>query len=433
VGASGRAAPRWSTPAAIPEPGHLDPSPTHGVRTTALTALVTTLASMPVMLLGALAVLIREDLGFDRPALGLAIGVYFGTSSAAAVPAGRFVERVGAERGITTSATITLTCLVGAALLARSWGTLALFLFLGGLGNSLAHPSSNLALSRGVPLVSQGLAFGVKQSSIPLAGLLAGLTVPLIAVTMNWRLAFASGCVLVVPVAALLRATRIADGGGRPRPAPRDAGLPLVPLVVLALAFAFGSAAANSLGGFIVESAVAGGLDVGTAGLLFGINSAIGIVARITYGWWADRREARHLRLVALLLVVGAVGFVALSSGGHGPLLWIGSMLAFVGGWSWPGLFNFAVVWAFPRAPAAATGATLAGGYAGSTLAPIAFGIVVRQASFRVAWLAIATLSLIGATLMIVGRAMIMKRRPSVVRGAGVESPAAYDSGPVIS
>jgi len=398
--------------------GERIPLRAEGIRTTALAALLTTLAVMPVMLLSALAVLTRQDLRFGRPALGLAIGIFFGTSSLLALPAGRFTEWLGAHRIMVISAAATLLSILGAALWAGSWGTLALFLLLAGLGNSLAHPASNLALTRGVPAQWQGLAFGVKQASIPLAGLLAGFAVPTIALQSTWRVAFASGAALVVPVALLLARSHIPRGRPPRLPRGRARGLHPVPLLVLALAFAFGSVAANSLGGFIVESAVASGVSVSTAGFLFAANNGLGIGARILYGWRADRRGAKHLHMVAMLLIVGAVGFVALSlSPGREPLLWIGSILGFVGGWSWPGLFNFAVVRAFPGAPAAATGATLAGGYAGSTLGPIAFGLIVRHTSFRVAWICVAAAALVGASLMVLGRNLVLRRRPAIARG----------------
>lgn len=403
---------------------------TEGIGTTALAALLTTLAVMPVMLLSALAVLTRHDLRFDRAALGLAIGIFFGTSSLLALPAGRFTEWLGAHRIMVISAVATLFSILGTALFAGSWGTLALFLLLAGIGNSLAHPASNLALSRGVPAEWQGLAFGVKQASIPLAGLLAGLAVPSIALHVGWRVAFASSAALVIPLALLLASSHVPRGRPPRRLHGLSRGLHPVPLLVLTLAFAFGSVAANSLGGFIVESAVASGVSVSTAGFLFAVNNGLGIGARILYGWRADRRGAKHLHMVAVLLIVGAAGFVALSlSPSREPLLWIGSILGFIGGWSWPGLFNFAIVRAFPGAPATATGATLAGGYAGSTVGPIAFGLIVRHTSFPVAWICVAAAALIGASLMVVGRNLVLRRRATIARGADESRTAARTTG----
>src|SRR5918911_1776342 len=59
-------------------------------------ALTTTVAvSIPVFLVGGLAVQIGDELGFTPAGLGLAVSAYFGASALASVPAGALVERYG--------------------------------------------------------------------------------------------------------------------------------------------------------------------------------------------------------------------------------------------------------------------------------------------------------------------------------------------------
>ena len=63
----------------------------------ATSALTTTIAcSVPVFLVGGLAVQIGDELHFSPAGLGLAVSVYFGVSALASVPAGGLVERYGA-------------------------------------------------------------------------------------------------------------------------------------------------------------------------------------------------------------------------------------------------------------------------------------------------------------------------------------------------
>src|SRR4051794_21334069 len=63
----------------------------------ATAALTTTAAvSVPVFLVGGLAVQISQDLDFSAAGLGLAVSAYFGATALASVPAGALVERYGA-------------------------------------------------------------------------------------------------------------------------------------------------------------------------------------------------------------------------------------------------------------------------------------------------------------------------------------------------
>lgn len=64
-------------------------------RTVAAAALSTVLASLPVFLLGGLAVLVRRDLAFGELQLGLAVSTFFAVAAVAAVPAGRIAARLG--------------------------------------------------------------------------------------------------------------------------------------------------------------------------------------------------------------------------------------------------------------------------------------------------------------------------------------------------
>jgi hypothetical protein len=111
----------------------------------------------------------------------------------------------------------------------------------------------------------------------------------------------------------------------------RAGDAPLAPLVLLALGIELGSAASNPLGTFVVESAVAAGIEVDAAGLLLALGSAVGIGVRVVFGHLADRLNSGRLRLVAGMLGVGTVGFVLLTSG-SAPLLVVGVTAGFAAG-----------------------------------------------------------------------------------------------------
>ena len=58
-----------------------------------------------------------------------------------------------------------------------------------GFANGMVHPAGNLAIVRGVSAARRGAAFGIKQAAAPLATLLAGLAIPVFALTSVWMLA----------------------------------------------------------------------------------------------------------------------------------------------------------------------------------------------------------------------------------------------------
>ena len=379
-----------------------------GLRPILVAVSVATVGVLPAFLTGGLAVQIRGELGFGAGALGLAVAVFFGVSSVSSALAGRVAERVGSHVAMRFSSLIGVLSLLAVATIAGSWWGLVACLVLGGMGNAIAQPSTNLMLAREVPGGHQGLAFGVKQAAIPVATLLAGLAVPVLAVTVGWRWAFAGAALLALLVSVLV--PKGGDGGSGSAKQARAGDAPLAPLVVLAVGIGLGSTAATPLGAFVVESAVNTGVEVGTAGLLLALGSGVGIVVRVVAGHLADRMESGRLRLVAGMLVLGTAGFVMLASGAPG-LLVVGVILAFGAGWGWPGLFNLAIVKSNPKAPAAATGITQTGASGGAALGPLLFGYAVEATSFGTAWLATGAVALLSAVTIMAGRRMLLSAR----------------------
>ena len=376
-----------------------------------LAVAVATAGVLPAFLTGGLAVQLRGELGFGAAALGLAVAAFFACSSLASVIMGRLVERIGAHRGMRLAAVGSAASLLGVALLAGSWAGLVACLVLGGLANAVSHPATNLSLAREVSAGRQGLSFGIKQSAIPAATLLAGLAVPGIAVTLGWRWAFAGGAALALAVALLVPAG--ASGSPvRRREEAREKDARVAPLLLLALGIGLGSTATAPLGAFIVESSVAAGLRVGTAGLLLALGSAVNIVVGGVFGRLADGMSGGRLPLVAAMLGVGVVGFALLATG-ESALILPGTLLAFGAGWGWPGLFNFAVVKPSPSAPAAATGITQTGASGGAALGPLVFGLVVEATSYDVAWIVSGSIALAALAAILVGRRMLLRDRRS--------------------
>jgi len=199
------------------------------------------------------------------------------------------------------------------------------------------------------------------------------------------------------------------DGDPRLRPSPPAA--PQVArraLVVLAVGIALGSGAANGLGAFLVTSAVGIGFQPATAGILAAMGSVAGLTARISTGAMADRWTFPQFRVVSLLLVLGAAGYLGLAAGDR----WLfvpATLLAYGAGWGWNGLFNYTVVRSHPGAVAQATGITQAGVYVGGIVGPLGVGALSATTSFSVVWLVAAGVAVAAAATIVLGRRMLLR------------------------
>ena len=382
--------------------------------------LASTVVVLPAIMLGAVAVLVRRELAFGEAALGVAVAVFALASTLTSAPGGRLSERVGATRTMTAGVLLSGAGLLAIALAVSSWGGLVACLAVAGIGNGLTQPATNGVLSGVINPARQGIAFGVKQAAIPFAGLLSGITLPLIALRAGWRWSFGAGGVLALVVALLvLRARaliRHRDDRG-PMPLDGEDHAPLRPLLIITVAAGMASMAANAVGAFYVESSVDAGVSPAASGWWLAVGGATGMLARTWWGWLADRRQGRHLVFVGWLMAVGALGLVLLAlRPATGPLLAAGTVLTYGASWGWPGVFNYAIVRQSRAEPSAATGVTQSGLFAGQLVGPPIFGWLVEQGSYRLAWGSFAALLVVAAALLRFGRARLLAERAA---GAG--------------
>lgn len=377
------------------------------IRTLSVTTSCITLAAVPVFLLGALAIFIRDELHFTETQLGFAASLYYLGAAASAVPGGRLVERIGERRGIALASLGTTLAMLGVAVVADSWGDVVACMMLAGVANGCALPATNLGLARRIPPGRRGLAFGVKQSAGTLATLLSGAAVPTLALTVGWRWAFAAAGVAGLPLIVWGVLGRSRGGASTVR---ERHPIPTGPLVVLAAAGACGVVAGSSLAAFYVESAVAQGIWSGTAGTMLAVGSVVGVAGRIGWGWIGDHCGTAQFRVMSGLLAVGAGGFLLLGIATSSVRLVVATLLIFGMGWAWPGLYNFAISERIPAAPAAATGVTGTGLFAGGIVGPVGFGVLVEQTSYQYAWSAVGAVLFAAGGLVLVGGGWLQRR-----------------------
>lgn len=359
--------------------------------------LASTVSILPLQVLGASAVLVREDLHFGAADLGLAIAAFFTAYGVTAWTAGHLSQTRGPRVGLALGTTLSALSLLGIAAFAHDFATLIVCVMIGGVGNAFAQVGGNLALASGTGMRRQGLAFGLKQSAVPLSSLIAGAVVPVIGAAFGWRWSFVAALALVPLLYALVAAPFDAAASvDRDRTGPATDWAMMIPV---ALAYGGAAGSASVLSTFLVPSAVQNGLSLATAGSMLVAGSVVSIAARLGVGMVIDRRGRADLAIVAALLFVGSAGYLALAQSSFVPFA-LGALVTFGAGWGWNGAFNHAIVHMNPRDPGKASGLAMVGMAAGGVLWPIAFGVIVTRGGFAAAWIATGGLVLASAVLL---------------------------------
>lgn len=375
-----------------------------------LSLLLTVSASLPLFLAGAVAVQMRQELGFGVAALGVAVATFRLVGAVLAPRLGSLVDRIGPVPAMRASVLLTFGASSGIALVAQNWASLVGFLAVAGAAQSLAQTGANISLVRAVRESRQGFAFALKQSALPASSAVSGLAVPVIALTLGWRWAFGMAAVLALSVGLLI--PRVGDRRFVVDRRAVSVGPPLGSEVTwLVVGMFLSMCAATTLSAFSVDSAVTAGLSPGRAGLLLTVGSLFSIVVRLVVGALADRRDGGHIATCARLILVGSLGYLlmGLQNSWSVPL---GMLIAYGLGWGFNGLFIFAVVRLYRTAPGAASGRALSAGSLGGLTGPTVFGLVVEWAGYPAAWTLATVWAVSGGLLMLVGRNRIRAARP---------------------
>ena len=384
--------------------------PYHGgvLRMLSAAAALSTLGAVPAFLLGAQFVLVEEDLALDERHLGIAVGVFFAAAALASHPAGSMADRLGHRASTLVAGALSFIAALIVAVVARGTTGLLVGLGLAGVANAALQMTANASLARSIPRHRQGIAFGIKQSAVPLAILMGGLAVPAVGLAVGWRWTY--GVLALCAALVMLLAMR---SGSSVSTTPSTMALdsdraPRGALVLTAVATTLANGAANSLGAFLPAWTYSLGVSAGTSGLFLALCAAVCVAARILSGAAGDRRSGRNIPWVAVQMTIGAIGFVLLAQGDV-PLVVLGALIAFGFGWAWPGLLIFAVVRVGRDRPARASSAVQAGGFAGGAAGPPLFGWLIVTTSYETGWLVAASLLLAAAALLMYCRRLFLR------------------------
>ena len=338
------------------------------------------------------------ELGLSRTQLGGLVAVTFAVAAVTSLFAGHLVDLAGPRRGLLALFTVVSVALVAASL-ADSYAWLVAALAVGGVGQALANPATNLLIVNQVPQRRRGLAIGLKQSGVQLAAVGGGAVLPLVAGVAGWRVALA--CTVLLPVAsAVLLLVVFAPDVRRPVAGPwwrwpRPSAW-LIPLMGYSLLLGTALAAVNTyLPLYAVQQL---GFADRSAGLVLVALGLAGLVARVWWTRWADRR--RDVTRVLVWLSVAASIAAAVASAAHlaPPLVW----LAAVGvGATATGANALSMLAVVRRATAAGHASAMVslGFFGGFVIGPATFGLVADLAGYSAAW-GVVTVAFVGSALV---------------------------------
>lgn len=375
-----------------------------------LTAMVILQVAGSIMLfaVAVLAPAIAPDLGIEPAEVGFYSALVFLGASVGSLFSAVPIARLGPVR----ASQIGLLVSAGALLIPGlgSW-TLALLAGLAvGLGYGPFTPASTQILTAVSEDHERPLVLSIKQAAAPLGTMLGGAILPSLALSLGWLEALAAVSIAAVVAAVAVQPMRgptdRRDAGSE---APTRFALGLLVqnpalrrLTAAALLFSATQMCAFT---FIVGDLVDRiGLEFRLAGLTFSIMGIGGFVARLVWGWLAERfvRARALLTLLGLAGGLSLLGFVLMSP--SWPFLAVAAVAGLVGvtvaGWN--GVFLSEVVQVIPRAQlASAVGTTMCFLYSGLVIGPAAFSSVVSlSGSYPLAYGGLALACATGGVLV---------------------------------
>lgn len=290
------------------------PGPWYIVAIVTATQLV---VAMSNILLPTIAPKLAETLGVSAVLIGYQVSLTFGAATLATVIAGNAVLRFGAVR---TTQIAMLSCIAGSALfafpnlVAIAVGSLAI-----GLSMGLTNPAAAHILVSHTPAARRNLMFSIKQTGVPVGGVITALTAPVIAVKFGFQWSLALVSLLAIGVLAATvrhRAVWDADRGAKSKETGTSFGG--VPLVVktpnlrwISLAAAIFSAIQRCVLSFTVIYLVAEKqVSLIEAGVMLSVVQLGGSVARICWGWLADKLGSSILVLAIIAAITTAALFL---------------------------------------------------------------------------------------------------------------------------
>ena len=301
------------------------------------------------IVLAAIAPKVAETLQVSPVLIGYQASLTWGVAMVASIYGGNAVLRWGA--GWTTQASMALSA-VGVALFAVPHvAVIALGSVIAGIGTGIAPAAAAHLLVRYTAPERRNLVFSIKQTGVPVGGVLIALIAPVLAVTVGWQWSLALIAAVALAVMLMIRPHRQTWDDDRHliRGARAGAfgGVPVVlreaSLRWISLASVLFSSVQRIMLTFTVLYLVAEA-DYGLveAGIMLSVVQIGGAATRVPWGWLADRWKngLAVLTLICVLVIVSAAVLVMLEPGWPRPVVYLLFFVLGAATVGWNGVFH---------------------------------------------------------------------------------------------
>ncbi|HEY1975996.1 MAG TPA: MFS transporter [Candidatus Baltobacteraceae bacterium] len=386
-------------------------------------------ASLFVMATGALMPFFETAFHLGQTQLGLVLSVQMAGSLLMTAVAGMLTDRFGDKAVVLWSGLF-----MGVALLAASavhdFGWLLVWLLMYGIGFAAVTPSGSHAIVYFFKKEERGLAMGIRQCGVPIAGVIGSIVLPAIALHFDyqWTLAAAGIATIVACGVASLLYREPVELEGEPVSArnmfaemvvmARDARLILMTLVSMVLVCSQLAVMAFLTLTIVHEANAPLAVAIG----MFTISQLAAIGGRVFWGWSSDRifggKRALPLATVCVVTAVLAILFSFMTP--STPLWLIGVVCAALGfaaeGWFGVAVLGFAEIGGEEHC-GSALGVALTWVFFAAFVAPTLFGAIAEVYGFPFAWRGLGILQLAGIPPALMAAAF-MARFASTVKSS---------------
>ncbi|WP_022726881.1 MFS transporter [Fodinicurvata sediminis] len=355
---------------------------------------VQTISTMATMILPAIAPLAARALDVDAALIGLQVSLVYGIAMIASLYGGPMVRSLGACRTSQIGLLlVTLGCLAAflATIPSFTLPALAIASILLGMAYGLPNPAAAHLLMRFTDPEKRNMIFSLKQTGVPLGGMLAGLIGPGMAEWMGWQAPVLLSALLAFVLAVALQPWRSSWDSDRAS----TGKAPKLPVEAIRLVFGQPALRLLSLSAFLlagIQLCIVTFLvvilveDLGFSPILAGILLAsvqvTGAIGRIGWGMLADRIGNGAGTLLILLTILAVTALAVTQITLDTPISLTTGIFLLLGatGISWNGIFLAEVARRAPEGRAGdVTSAALFLTYMGVLVGPALFSAAGRQ------------------------------------------------------
>jgi MFS transporter, ACS family, hexuronate transporter len=373
-----------------------------------------------------LAPIFQPELGISKVEIGFFSSAAFAGAWATLLIGGSLTDRFGIRRIMSLGQMVTgLFILLMSS--AGSFVQAVSVMFIAGLGRGATAPGVTKGIVDWLPPRARATGLGLNQAMVPLAGILAALVLPGLALSIGWRSAIAAigfailaggmTTVLLYRDSHAVASSRSSAAG--PRPSVREVLKNRRLWLVALMGPLFGTimlATITYLALFFKEVVLVSTFEdepsrIVAAGGFLAAFQAGGMFARVAWGLVSDRLFCgQRMPVMAIIGVLSGVMALVLANLQEGLPVWLLTVIVLVCGAAavgWGGLYLTAAAEASgPASAGTAVGFCMTLMQVGNIGGPPTFGLILDlTGSYRLAWL-----FLLVPSLLVAGLAMVMAR-----------------------